>query len=571
MSIPEHIADLLEDYLDGQLDHAGRDELYSWVRGSDANCKSLAQWFVDEVQLLEATRVADMRDVFGGMAFEARAVAPQLNATTRSKLRTRPLWLGTAAAVIISFAAALLWSSGEASKVGRINNLADRDSAESAKSEQSPPAILARVANCIWSSRGEPFRVGQDISAGTTIDLESGLAQLVFDSGAEVVLRGPCQFRVDGSMLCSLARGSVSAEVPPRAAGFTIRGPSAEVIDLGTRFGFSVGTAGESEVHVFKGQVISRQLDERGQVYGDEILLQQDQAVLYPGERQEAQRLAADEAKFAVAVQPLWRQDQIEPLVVQRKLALWLRASHGVLADEDSKVFAWQDLAHGENHIANDAFQPDRKSRPRFVADALGGRPAIRFDGKASYLTTTPMTTRDDQTIVVAFQHAPRQGAGQRIGGQIINYNGPPSRYLPDSRNPGVLQLGEKVDAWNAPMWSIGAKAFVGLGSGGTPVSTGVVHSESLGHSNSKVVAYIYNNTDNVAALYVDGIRVAEALAPTSVAVTSRKVIGKHGIFDQWYFRGDLGELLIYNDALNHQEIGELSKHLMDYYRVDAD
>ena len=573
MSVPQHIAELLDDYLDGQLDDSGREDLMSWLHGSEANCKLFAEWCMAEVWLLEATRVADMRVVFEGMAFDTRTSEPVVypEKVARSKWPVSRRWLAIAAVLMISLTAALFWGGGENVRTdGNEQVVRSAWSNAGIDRETSPPAILARVADCVGAVDLEPLRVGQNISAGATIHIKSGLAQLVFDSGAEVVLRGPCRLRVDGPMLCSLSRGSVSAEVPPRAAGFTIRGPATEVIDLGTRFGFSVGEAGVSEVHVFKGQVISRQLNERGEVFGNEIVLQQDQAILYPGERKEAQRLAADEAKFAVEVQPLWRQDQIEPLVVERKLALWLRASHGVLSDDENRVVAWQDLAHGDNHIANDAFQPERDARPRYVDDAMRGRPAIRFDGNATYMTTTPIRTTDDQTIVVAFQHTPRQGAGRRIGGQILNYNGPPSRYLPDVRNPGVLQLGEKVDSWNGPLWSIGAKAFVGLGSGGTAVSTGVVQSKSLGHSTPKIVVYSYNNTANVAALYVDGDRVAEAMAPTSVAVTSRKVIGKHGIFDQWYFRGDLGELLIFNAALNHHEISELSRQLMEYYSIAA-
>jgi hypothetical protein len=271
-------------------------------------------------------------------------------------------------------------SSRESKRIASQARAADKTPANS-ENPVPAPAILARLEACVWAAGSTPIRVGQDISAGATISIQSGLAQLIFESGAEVVLRGPCRFQVDNSMLGHLAAGTVSAEVPSRAAGFTIRGPSSEVIDLGTRFGFSVGSDGNSEVHVFQGEVISRELDERGEVIGNEIRLKKDQAVLFPGARKQAQRLAANEAKFAVEVQPLWRQDTIEPLAVDRKLALWLRASHGVQKDKRQRVIAWQDLAVGNNHIANDAFQPDAQARPQYIADAVSGKPAIRFNG----------------------------------------------------------------------------------------------------------------------------------------------------------------------------------------------
>jgi hypothetical protein len=83
-------------------------------------------------------------------------------------------------------------------------------------------------------------------------------------------------------------------------------------------------------------------------------------------------------------------------------------------------------------------------------------------------------------------------------------------------------------------------------------------------------VVFVYNNSANNTALYVDGRIVAQASAPTRVAVTSRKVIGKHGIFDQWYFLGDLSELAIFNTALRPAEVKDVSRQLMDHYNISA-
>jgi ferric-dicitrate binding protein FerR (iron transport regulator) len=575
MNIPQHIADFLDDYLDGSLDDARHQQLTSWAEESDANASALAAWFLSEAELLDAARVADMCDVFEGLSFAPREKQTEIaeEPDNRQVWSRRVSWLMIAASVCLVLTGAYLLS---ASGGGRKNSASlanatgrSRPGASRVENPLPSPAILARLADCVWGSGAPQLRVGQDIKAGTTLDIKSGLAQLFFESGAEVVLKGPCQFRIENSMLCKLMHGNVSAEVPSRAAGFTIRGPSAEVIDLGTRFGFSVGDAGTSEVHVFQGEVISRQLDEHGKTFGDDIRLTENQAILFPGERQQAKRLAADEAKFALEVRPLWLQDNIEPLVVDRRVAFWLRAGHGVQVDDQQRVIAWQDLALGDNQVANDAFQPDPAARPRFVENALNGRPAIRFDGEKSHLTTTPMTTTDDQTIVVVFQHVEAPPGSKRIGGQIINYNGPPSRYLPDILSPGVLQLGEKVGGWDGPATSIAAKAFVGRDPGGTDISVGQTRSAALGYRRPHVVAYSYSNSNNEAMLFVNGQKVATASAPTRAAVTSRKVIGKHGIFDQWYFCGNLGEVIVYNTALRPREIKSLTGQLMHFYGID--
>jgi hypothetical protein len=180
-------------------------------------------------------------------------------------------------------------------------------------------------------------------------------------------------------------------------------------------------------------------------------------------------------------------------------------------------------------------------------------------------MTSIPVTTTNDQTIVAVFQYA-EPVLSPYIGGQIINYNGPPSRFLPDVSGPGVLQLGEKIDAWNGPPSAVSAKAFVGRDSRGGDVSAGVAVSKPLGYLQPRVAAYVYDNSSNKATLYVDGAVAAESSAPTTVAITSRKVIGKHGIFDQWYFHGDLAEIEIFNTALRPAELEALTRQLMEFY-----
>jgi hypothetical protein len=569
MTIPHNIAELLEDYVDGALHASSHKVLSDWMSESDANCRSLAHWFLAEAQLYEASRLADMREVFA-----AAPLHPMESVTLEANSESRPhnrrsftAALVFAAASIVFAASSVLWVANKNS--GPNSRRVGAASPRRAEVDVPAPAMLGRLSDCIWEHGSSRFRVGEDIPVGTTIAIKSGLAQLVFESGAEVVVRGPCRLQIETSMLCRLQTGSVSAEVPHRAAGFTIRGPASEVIDLGTRFGYSVSDDGKSEVHVFQGEVISRELDNSGTVIGKEIRLKEKQAVLFPGAKRQSQRLAANEAKFALQVKPIWLGDDIRPLAVDRKLALWLRSAHGVLRDKQNRVVAWQDLAVGPNRIADDAFQPDPKSRPQYVADGFNGHPAIRFDGVQSFMTSIPITTTNDQTIIAVFQQA-EPLASPQIGGQIINYNGPPSRFLPDVNGPGVLQLGEKIDSWNGPPSSISAKAFVGHDSRGGDVSAGVVTSKPLGYSHPRIVAYVYDNSSNRAALYIDGAAEAESSAPTRVATTSRKVIGKHGIFDQWYFHGDLAEIAIFNTALPPAELEALTRQLMEFYGLSS-
>jgi hypothetical protein len=45
--------------------------------------------------------------------------------------------------------------------------------------------------------------------------------------------------------------------VPPAAKGFTVVTPDGDAVDLGTRFGVDVPAEGDSEIHVFEGEVIA--------------------------------------------------------------------------------------------------------------------------------------------------------------------------------------------------------------------------------------------------------------------------------------------------------------------------
>jgi len=83
-----------------------------------------------------------------------------------------------------------------------------------------------------------------------------GLATIQFDSGAEVVLEAPARLTLVDPMNCILAHGTAVAEVGDSAKGFTIRTPSARVIDHGTRFAVNVDPAsGATQTQVFDGLV----------------------------------------------------------------------------------------------------------------------------------------------------------------------------------------------------------------------------------------------------------------------------------------------------------------------------
>jgi len=115
-------------------------------------------------------------------------------------------------------------------------------------------ATLVKASRCKWAGSTLPTAEGSRVTAGT-LELLEGLATLRFDSGAEVVLEAPASVEIIDPMNCRLISGTLVADVPHDAIGFTVDTKDAKVVDLGTRFGVSTGEDGKYMVHVIDGLV----------------------------------------------------------------------------------------------------------------------------------------------------------------------------------------------------------------------------------------------------------------------------------------------------------------------------
>jgi len=87
-----------------------------------------------------------------------------------------------------------------------------------------------------------------------TVRLTSGEATVRLASGVELFLIAPLEMEVCDAMQVRLMTGGLLADVPPHAAGFTVRTPQLEAWDLGTVFSVAVSN-GVSDVFVFQGCV----------------------------------------------------------------------------------------------------------------------------------------------------------------------------------------------------------------------------------------------------------------------------------------------------------------------------
>ena len=120
--------------------------------------------------------------------------------------------------------------------------------------EPAPVATLAKAQQCKWGNSALPTLEGGQLRPGT-LELLEGMATLRFKSGAEVVMEAPVSLEVVSAMECRIRSGTVVADVPPQAKGFTVLTPVTRVVDFGTRFGVSASEDGKCLVHVILGLV----------------------------------------------------------------------------------------------------------------------------------------------------------------------------------------------------------------------------------------------------------------------------------------------------------------------------
>jgi hypothetical protein len=370
-------------------------------------------------------------------------------------------------------------------------------------------------------------------------------------------------------MVGVLKSGRITADVPRRAFAFAILAPGVDFVDLGTSFGLNVSESGGSELHVFDGEVLCNQT---GAVDGSDDLLHvtADNAVGFKDGATRPSGIAMDKHQFSQLI-GLRKGSGVEPQQwTGDHLALWLAADASVSTDDDDRVIAWRDIVYADNRSAEDAIQADENARPQLVQDAINGQPGVRFDGNSDFLLTTPLQTTDDQTVLLVCQFgASAFEEGRRWGGQIINYDGPPSRYLSDTLEPGVLQIGEPLLEEQFRPSLLTGQVFAGF-IASTTVEAGRIDAAQTGPETPVVVSYTYDYGGGKAELRVNGRTFGEARAFAPQAITSRKIIGRHA-WMQNFFHGDLAELMIYNQALTSRELAEATAYLAAKYSISLD
>jgi hypothetical protein len=585
---------VLNRYLDGTASADELAQIEAQLVADEAFAEHFSRWCLAHRQiaeLLTETRLHDLMDQFvqgsPGLpkgAFRqptnlTDASRPSENAGYAARTARTGKWLALAAAVAI--AGVVAWWVVDKSPP-------DNSIATAPTPTRGPfIATLTQVVDGVWAPGAPEPGHGQQLAKGSRVALTSGMAKVTYDCGAEVVLQGPCEFIVEDSMLGRLTSGRMTAHVPRRAFSFAILSPQVDFVDLGTSFGIDVGHSGTTQLHVFEGEVLCSQPNKSTAGRSDVIHVLANKAMEFTTPSGPPNNIALNEEQFARLIALRRAADFDAGHLVEDELALWLASDVAVTTDPQGRVISWQDLIYGDNQSAEDAIQTIDSARPRLVADALNGRPAIRFDGNSDFLLTTPLETTDDQTVLIVMQYSPSvYGKNRRWGGQILNYDGPThvpediksdrdlaerTRYLSNTLVPGVLQIGEPLLEDEFKPTLLTGQVFAGF-IGSATVESGRIDTVEVGADRPVIVAFVYDYEyeHGKSFLAINGRRYGEARAFAPQGVTSRKIIGRHA-WKQLYFHGDLAELLIFNKALSPEELAQTTTYLADKYKIALD
>ncbi|NLF08800.1 MAG: FecR domain-containing protein, partial [Pirellulaceae bacterium] len=211
--------------------------------------------------------------------------------------------------LLLGFWAYKLPSDRGSSIAGSDNSRRSTTSGEESIRDHPAPVFVGRIigiAGVKWSDDPKYLPpIGINVRLGQQYKLKSGLLEITYDSGAKVILEGPCSYEVDSTAGGYLALGKLVARVGAgdegRGAGeaasgrwpvasmedeggrmkdeaslatshsplatnpsplsplpsplFSVRTPTAVVTDLGTEFGMEVLAGGRTETVVFDGAV----------------------------------------------------------------------------------------------------------------------------------------------------------------------------------------------------------------------------------------------------------------------------------------------------------------------------
>lgn len=226
-------------------------------------------------------------------------------------------------------------------------------------------------------------------------------------------------------------------------------------------------------------------------------------------------------------------------------LQLWLKADAGVSTNAGGLVGQWNDQSgHGNN-----ALQADDNLKPKWVPNAVTNRPAVRFDGADDFMDVTSAPGLDIVGDIASFavirvdDYANYNSIWGKTAGPNGNLPAPNDFYLIQGSGIPQLYRGD------------GASSFAN------------VQAERPVRQNSYVVLG-FRQVGTAVTHYLNGSTngVGELTVTPADAGTNLKIGSREDLFTK--LKGDMAELLIYDDGLSDSETTTAIEYLKKKYGI---
>lgn len=531
---------------------------------------------VDNDSLVTALETeAECRRLFVDLALQRTALVRVLRETPAEKLRSvamipsidrRPSMISGWSFAASTLLVCLLFYGGFAMLAWNLRpeKVARVDRAQPSVEKPNPSAgTLTAEHNCVWqAAAGTQPRVGMRIATGESLELVSGMAEVLFTDGAAVLLEGPMTFAFESPHGGYLHRGKLVARVSPQAVGFTVQTPSATVVDLGTEFGVEVDDYGTAEVHVFEGRVVAQGIERNGRK-SNRLELRESEAARFGAGENAASKLTAAPQRFRRVMSTNVAKTRLVQPDSMSGLQLWLKADAGAYsrfsddgdysndtpAKPGQSVEGWRDFSGHQRH----PIQPNVENQPTLQVNARHAA-VLRFAGNHWLERSGLVLNYSDPssfTIIAAFEmpslpvEKPERNEGlMALFGQFSSA-GDTSRYFGVSNQDRLFHAEYRGEP---------SRVFLGQGRSIVP------------------------ERPQIGELIRDrGQRALHVLAPgesdiSTDSETCENYVGAAPVLwrigARWhpqtpeYFRGEIAEVLIYDRALTRSEQRNIELYL---------
>lgn len=116
--------------------------------------------------------------------------------------------------------------------------------------------VIDEVAGIDWVGADDARGPGDPVRAGERLEVASGGATIVLETGARIQVTGPAILEIESPLAAVLTMGRVTVTADtPESKGFTIRTRTGRIVDLGTQFTADAAPDGRCRVGVSRGSV----------------------------------------------------------------------------------------------------------------------------------------------------------------------------------------------------------------------------------------------------------------------------------------------------------------------------